>query len=786
MTMNKHDIKPCFQGVYAAFAAKGIAFLFAVAAVAMTAGAAEEPDFPEGVPADAVWLLKYDTGDRYSLTTGAENGWNDKETITEQDTDKNCFVQAGVSARANADTQTVVPNIYCAGTVKFGADDGLDFIYFKNLYMLDGGKIYNSLTCGWAGNYKILAGEDNPATVHTEDDDATFALLGTVSGAEGSCLEFNGPGKMWIKAYTPKDEDLAAVYGKMIPDWSGFYGKLRIGDGAVFENVVNMTIPGEVQFGSGVGFVMTRSCTFGKLDTGANCKWTCQNAGTFGTLVLGDGLTLVDEDGTAKSLLTVTDKLEVGENVVIEYPNVATDEKSHSAKVPVMKLTQNAADDENIPDLSGVSVSFQDGWSCKQGRLTAEKDAETGDVLVYATISVVTYKGEAGVSSSAPTQYAGDWLNKQDAWSNNQRPDGDNVYWANKFVCFYPGGATTFPGRTLVISKGLYMFESAVVEDLILNNAAIGIKDKDELHVGGNLTIVGSNLFRVWPGVSFHIDSAMHGDGSLLFQSDFSNAKGACMFYLLADNSDWTGIWATSSNANFTEAEYNHIRIVVGDARSLGAAPKSFTYNAMSLTDFAEIRFTETTQQASKKRGLCVTNGIINVLQGKTADLNAPVTLEGTLRKIGAGTLGFGSGVRYNATGSLETPPEEGKNVLLVKEGAIKGSSMSGIKVTFSDGAEIAADTKVSNLTGAEIVAEGRICLKADANRLPEPMQAVTYPIVKVSAEQAAALDSRFRIAKCPWTEWWHGTVVKSVSEDDGSVTYSVKYEKKGFVMSIR
>ena len=200
MTMKKHDRKPCFQGVYAAFAAKGIAFLFAVAAVAMTAGAAERPNFPEKVPADAVWLLKYDTGERYSLTTGAENGWSDKNTITEQDTDKNCFVQAGVSARANADTQTVVPNIYCAGTVKFGADDGLDFIYFKNLYMLDGGKIYNSLTCGWAGNYKILAGEDNPATVHTEDDDATFALLGTVSGAEGSCLEFNGTGKMWIKA----------------------------------------------------------------------------------------------------------------------------------------------------------------------------------------------------------------------------------------------------------------------------------------------------------------------------------------------------------------------------------------------------------------------------------------------------------------------------------------------------------------------------------------------------------------------------------------------------------
>jgi len=40
--------------------------------------------------------------------------------------------------------------------------------------------------------------------------------------------------------------------------------------------------------------------------------------------------------------------------------------------------------------------------------------------------------------------------------------------------------------------------------------------------------------------------------------------------------------------------------------------------------------------------------------------------------------------------------------------------------------------------------------------------------------------------AKCPWTEWWYGTVVKSGPDKDGNIIYSVKYEKKGFVMSIR
>ena len=118
-------------------------------------------------------------------------------------------------------------------------------------------------------------------------------------------------------------------------------------------------------------------------------------------------------------------------------------------------------------------------------------------------------------------------------------------------------------------------------------------------------------------------------------------------------------------------------------------------------------------------------------------------------------------------------------NLALLKKYAIRG---------FPTAMFIAADgTGASDLRGAEIeiVADGKICLMADGARLPVPTEPVTYPIVKVSAAQSAALDSKF-VTKCPWTEWWYGTVVKSVSEDDGSVTYSVKYEKKGFVMSIR
>jgi hypothetical protein len=117
---------------------------------------------------------------------------------------------------------------------------------------------------------------------------------------------------------------------------------------------------------------------------------------------------------------------------------------------------------------------------------------------------------------------------------------------------------------------------------------------------------------------------------------------------------------------------------------------------------------------------------------------------------------------------------------------AIKGSSLAQAAVTFSDGTGIAADTAsgAMDLTGATVTAEGTIYLKAGVNNLPEPTQAVTYPIVKVSAAQAAELGDKFKAARSPWRGW--PVTLLSETDADGNVTYSVKYEKKGFVMSIR
>ena len=55
---------------------------------------------------------------------------------------------------------------------------------------------------------------------------------------------------------------------------------------------------------------------------------------------------------------------------------------------------------------------------------------------------------------------------------------------------------------------------------------------------------------------------------------------------------------------------------------------------------------------------------------------------------------------------------------------------------------------------------------------------------MKVTASQAATLGAKFKAKKSPWSGW--PVTLFPETDADGNVTYSVKYEKKGFVMSIR
>ena len=793
-------------------ALKGLA-AFSAVVVQMAASAADT------IPGTDIqydhYLTKNDSS-TYSLTTGqAKQRWSDGYTIAEGDENVVLYIPAGLTAYATNITQTIVPKIYCAGRVSNSGTAGLIFT-FNNLFLLEGGEIEQKTIGRKAGKITILS----------EDAEHPALLNFSRSGAEDFAWRY--PAYLRARVVGSKDSQFLYKMGGRYPgllvletgsDWSEFEGTLRIADGLGIENRYNVpvTTPGAVRFGrDGIlhlyyantpysfgelsfeengsisitnslpGATLTVAGTF---DTGTNCYWFSRNEGTFGTLILGDGLTLHDDQEKPTTVLTVTNRLEIGRNITVEYPNMSDKVVASPAKVLLMRLAPEAVA-AGVSDLSRVAVSFR----VTTGYLATEVDPENaGWMLVYAMEDndLVYYNGPN--EWNLPSSERGTWLNPAVAptyWGDGLYPDGNKTYCTTQNVFFASSGVKTFPGKTLVCRSTLYLAAaSSYVTNLYLTGMLYG---RTGLHFGGNLTPVGKRTVRqLGDRGDFYLDSTLHGSGSLVFNSYYPvPGKGGATFYLTADNSDWTGGWETTwteeSGKPVPVDETYHVRLVVGDAKSLGGNPETFTYNLQKLANYTELRFTETTVQTAANRGFGVSLGIIRVDEGATADLTAPVTLKGTLYKVGAGTLGLGGGIRWATNNDLAdtTGPSANKNIVLVKEGAVKGGSLAQAAVTFSDGAGIAADAAsgAMDLTGATVTAEGSVCLKADANTLPEPTTNAAYPVVKVTAEQNATLGPAFRAARA-----WQGWAVSLVSETDGdgNVVYSVKYRRKGTTVLI-
>ena len=786
---------------------KNIAAVFIAVAMQMSVcGAEERPEFPEGVPEDAVWLTQDDKGDYYSLTAGnAYQSWSGDYKLQEGDVTKSCFVPNGLLARATKTTTVIVPVVFSAGRINARNPDNA--VTFNDLRLLAGGELYNSSSAQKCGNITILSEDpDRPARLCCRNEEmVTFGLAARVVGSKESQAFYCMGGASCS----------ASLQLQAGSDWSGFEGTLRIDDGLRMQNrgEAPITMPGSLRFGKGGilqmynvsgayslgnlsfvedGMVSNRATltVTGTFDTGKNFRWFSNGAGTFGTLILGDGSVLVDDQSSPTTLLTVTKKLVVGKRVHIEFPN-RKGNTENGRRMLFMRLSAEAAADGDL-DISGVSVTYKNDWAYRLGYLKAEPDPDNeGGLLVYAVQSPVVYyygPDEWGISDRM-----GDWLDDAEPtqWQDGLYPDGEKTYFTTGCVYFVSGKPTTFPGKILMCKDDLCLDTSAYVSNLFLYGSGRVYARGGEIHLGGNLTLTDSSTIRQIGSSPFYLDSALHGEHALGLNSYYPDKdEGGVTFHLTADNSDWTGklstSWSERSDADrkCPVSEVHHVRIVVGDAISLGGNPKTFTYDSVTLNNYAEIRFTDTSVQTASNRGFHVQNGILNVDAGKVADLTAPVTLEGELRKIGAGTLGFGGGIRCNKENDLTVQPEEGKNVLLVKEGGIKCGSLTGLDVTFSAGTGIVSGGEATDLTGATVTAEGTVYLTVDANALEVPTEAVTCPVVKVTAEQASAFGSRFKAAKSPWQGW----PVTVVAETDGSgnVTYSVKYEKKGFVFSIR
>ena len=774
----------------------------------------------------------------HSLNT--PGNWSDG-LAPHNDPPTNYYVQSGWHAYADDGELTFPAPLYLAGTAVARASISQSAT-FADLKMLDGGAIAYSLLYSLCGNITVLATDtDNPAMfIYWRNNLNGMKLCASLSGAANSQIAF-------LNHYPAQTPWLRIMSGS---DWSEFEGTFRIDDGLGLNMEYSLNTPGTVALGSNAWMCVNAGypCTFGglqfgdcstvtnsaKIDvagtlrTGTNMTWRLLNGAsrvsTVGTLEITDGtyMNFTAPSGTPESFY-VTNRLMVGSNVSMYY-EVDGPTDGTQIEFPIFRLSPEAVS-AGMPDFASIKLSVRKqiaGGTLPLAQVDVRDNPEVpgGKIAYLTTRKVIHYCGgdqltEENCKMDTDVSQVGVWTDGQ-----FPHPDCDYYLGSRTNIAFrapnnaHPNRVTTFPGGALVLDDQafIYLFGAKVNISNLHAYARGYVYARSESYLNGKLTLHRHSdertfTARMYNSRTLHLESDIYGDGDMKAEDYYPTTDGGATLYLGGVNTNWTGrlttLWTKRAGTSPDASETVHVRIVTGDARSLGGGNAEFRHNAIQLDNYSELRLTNTTEFAEANRGLLISeNGCLNVDDGKTATLRAPLTLDGTLRKIGDGTLALGGRMRFGLNDELEDEiaPTADRNVVLVQSGSLKvvgAGALDGVAVSFADGTSLHLDLRPADegmqqngfaFTNAlsSVTCAGTLPVVFDGGSIEDVASGVTVPICTVD-DAAAAATLVGRISACLDTEAkrYHGEL--AVRENaNGTATILATFKTSGLTIIFR
>jgi hypothetical protein len=216
-----------------------------------------------------------------------------------------------------------------------------------------------------------------------------------------------------------------------------------------------------------------------------------------------------------------------------------------------------------------------------------------------------------------------------------------------------------------------------------------------------------SRLFlRAYLSRAWDVQAEVSGRG-LMYLYASPNGSGTIpqgYFRLTGLNTNYHGrILVACDNPLLNGAANRRSRLFIGDARNLGGACATWTYNALELGNYSELHVTESLTLDEPTRGIAMAgaNAAFDVKDGVVFTCRERITYNGTMVKKGAGELALG-GERPYFTSNGNTTPATGKNVLDIREGTLRPVSavaFQGLSVVLTN-AVLALDVPASNDDG--------------------------------------------------------------------------------------
>jgi hypothetical protein len=379
------------------------------------------------------------------------------------------------------------------------------------------------------------------------------------------------------------------------------------------------------------------------------------------------------------------------------------------------------------------------------------------------------------------------------------------------------GAAYEFTGESLTLNSGCSLkFPVEKVDNITFKCKELNLNDGSFLGGGnqsyytidgGNMNISGTVLIRAAAGRHVRLRSNISGDGYLRLCGWKTGSFPYANYYLRGDNRNFKGVidmtrsrlYDTSFDSNFSILNIDHgIR--------LGGNLSELNRRALILDHYVKLKIEDSaTVKKDSNRGIAVVKAQIDIPNAKIFTIETPLTLNGELRQLGAGTLVLkGDAIGFGSDG-LSEEPTANKNIFSVTNGTLAIGSVdaiNGAAVTFKKGSKFELRP---NFDDAEFMKYGIRNVKTSTPfALGEEVEALLFSIgaatgtppfgvpfrlalFTVKSDSASVELIRSAVAEIEYPiVGFKGKVVEDVDEEAGIVTFAIDYAPIGLRISVR
>lgn len=428
---------------------------------------------------------------------------------------------------------------------------------------------------------------------------------------------------------------------------------------------------------------------------------------------------------------------------------------------------------------------------------TVVKEVDGGKALVVEVLPLVTL--ETGDRNTFSKGYDSAF-DKDESWSDGHRPEAGKHYLVQKGQCAFrspEASSAEFAGDSLTVkdvctlmvfseylklpvtrfcnarfASGSHVAYAAVEADRF---EFTGDRNNIIVQIDGEMEMIGP-----WEGNGIANITGNIGHGS--------NGR----LRITGDNSEFMGKIRVTVGDATPDPDAIFQTLLISDGKALGGHMGKMMFDALELTAYGTLEVTNSFEvTADRNRGIYV-NGIgrVNVPANETLAVSTLLTVDGTLVKLGSGTLSLGGGLNVAESSKLQ-----------VADGVLKvaaADAVNGLSVEVSQTAALSVDplTATGDLVDFGIrndraqvpfaSASGEIELLVGGGAVPDDVKRVECALYTVDSGSFAAVDALVKPRRNG--DFKRGWAMRLSSRDngDGTTTKLAELQRIGFVITVR